>query len=202
MFQICNCSTNRRKNCCSTMKKMCKDLTENCKNIGQRLRNRNSRIQSETSMENVEECSICLEQYEKKKRIISRRKIILPCCKQGLCENCKKEWIEKEPQNRLEVLLKVKNEMQQIKCMKCPFCCRTIPQKESHDALLWEIQNNSMKIHEQIQLLKEVNDGNTILAIVQEAMRDDNYWQILWAKIREEEHELGSKIELALLFCF
>jgi len=206
MFQICNCTESKRqKNCCSTIQKLCKDLTDNCIYIGQRLRNRNLTIHNnETTIPKSEDCNICFEKFKEKKSIfniktgISRRKITLPCCKQTLCENCKFEWIENEPQKKLEVLLKTISDAPQIKCMRCPFCCTLIPQKEIYNALLSEIQNNSIKLHEQIQLLKQVGEEDTTLAILQEAMLDDNYWQVLLKKIREEEPSLDTKIQFLL----
>jgi hypothetical protein len=194
IFQIGHCSNREHRNCCGI-------------SIGDRLRkifgksNNSSKIVAED-----QECKICFTNYTKGvKKYFNNNAIkkVLPCCNQDWCEKCRFEWLQKEPQS-LEILLKDPNTCQnlQLKCMRCPFSCMLIPHDEKYNTLLEVIKNHSIKVHEQIQLLKEVNDGNTILAIVQEAMRDDNYWQILWAKIREEEHELGSKIELALLFCF
>ena len=58
---------------------------------------------------------------------LGRRKIILPCCKKDLCNNCKSGYIEKQKSKGLEIFFKAIYEIKQIKCMRCPFCCSLIP---------------------------------------------------------------------------
>jgi len=154
--------------------------------------------------EEKKNCNICFEKYKTKMNIsgielnagnLAKRKIILPCCKKDLCNNCKSGYIEKQKSKGLEIFFKAIYEIKQIKCMRCPFCCSLIPQKESDNGSLWEIQNNSIKLHEKIESLR-TRDEKTVASIIQEALYDPDYCRVLKEKIQQEDQQLFEEISI------
>jgi hypothetical protein len=186
IFQIGHCSNREHRNCCGI-------------SIGDRLRkifgksNNSSKIVAED-----QECKICFTNYTKGvKKYFNNNAIkkVLPCCNQDWCEKCRFEWLQKEPQS-LEILLKDPNTCQnlQLKCMRCPFSCMLIPHDEKYNTLLEVIKNHSIKLHEQIQLLKEAE--LTTSRIIIDQIERDGFWQILLNNFMREEPELANKVEL------
>lgn len=147
-----------------------------------------------------EECNICFVKYENTsfKKKCAVKKIILPCCRQHICNVCKDERIKEADKNGLEVVVENKTPNEVVKCLKCPYCLALIPQNEAQNDLLLKIKNDSIKLHEQMALMQQA-EVDVLLAIMAQGKDpyrgNYGYWPIVMKYISKHDQFLFTLIE-------
>jgi len=158
--------------------------------------NENSMFRNIKNIFKTETCEMCFSKYNRFNILNSdKKKIILPCCKKHMCCNCKEIHAKEGDKQGLEVIVEDRTPFDVIKCLKCPFCEELIPQKEEENDLLFKIESDSTKLHEQMNLMREaMKNGQMDLLtyMVEEAKDPKEYFFILMDYIARNDVELYS----------